>query len=51
MSFENDIAAQVETLLHTITGSARPDSEKRQILRLINAATQLVSGDSSSLVI
>jgi uncharacterized protein (TIGR00730 family) len=49
MSFENDIATQVETLLNTITGSARPDSEKRQILRLLNAATQLVSGDSSSL--
>jgi uncharacterized protein (TIGR00730 family) len=49
MAVEDDIAAQVEVFLTSISQSDRPDLDKRQILRLIAAATNLVAGDASSL--
>lgn len=49
MTVEKEIAAQVDAFLSSVAQSGRPDLDKRQILRLITAATKLVSGDASSL--
>jgi uncharacterized protein (TIGR00730 family) len=49
MTVEQEIAAQIDALLSSIEQSNRPELDKRQILRLITAATKLVNGDTSSL--
>jgi len=49
MTVEDEIAAQVDVFLSSVAQSDRPELDKRQILRLITAATNLVSGDASSL--
>lgn len=49
MAVEDEIASQVDVFLNSISQSDRPDLDKRQVLRLITAATNLVAGDASSL--
>jgi uncharacterized protein (TIGR00730 family) len=49
MTVEGEIAAQVNALLESVSQSQRSETDKRQVLRLITAATNLVEGDSSSL--
>ncbi|CAB4649246.1 unannotated protein [freshwater metagenome] len=49
MSVEDEIAAQVDILLTSVAQSGRTEVDKRQILRLITAASSLVGGESSSL--
>jgi uncharacterized protein (TIGR00730 family) len=49
MTVEDEIASQVDVFLSSVAQSDRPELDKRQILRLITAATNLVSGDASSL--
>jgi len=49
MTVEDEIESQVDVFLKSIAQSGRSELDKRQILRLITAATNLVAGDASSL--
>lgn len=48
MTVDDEIASQVDVFLSSIEQSVRPELDKRQILRLITAATKLTAGDASS---
>lgn len=49
MASEDEIRTRIESLALAIEQSNRSDTDHRQIIRLITAATELVQGDSSSL--
>ena len=49
MAVEPNIASQLAALSSALMESTKDDSDKRHILRLIDSATKLVSGPSSSL--
>jgi uncharacterized protein (TIGR00730 family) len=49
MDADSEITSQIEALTAALGDTHRGESEKRQMLRLISSATNLVSGDSSPL--
>jgi uncharacterized protein (TIGR00730 family) len=49
MGADSEITSQIEALTAALGDTHRGESEKRQMLRLISSATNLVSGDSSAL--
>jgi uncharacterized protein (TIGR00730 family) len=49
MAVDDEITSQVDVFLKSIAQSERPELDKRQILRLITAANNLVAGNASSL--
>ena len=49
MAIEDEISSQIDEFLTSVRQSERNDLDKRQVLRLITAATKLVTGDASSL--